>query len=58
METLFLSKEATQCLEAHLLGALAKWGPHLFIGTNGSFWNLGGFLTIQENSKIPYTLYV
>ena len=55
MESILLSKKAIQCLEAHLLGALAKWGPHLFIGTNGTLWNLGEFLTNQEDSRIPYT---
>ena len=58
MEILLLSKEAIQCLKAHLLGALAKWGLHLFIGTNGTLWNLGGFLTNQEDSRIlSTTLY-
>ena len=56
MKALLLSKEAIQYLEAHLLGALAKWGLHLFIGTNGTFWNLGGFLTNQEYSRTPYTI--
>ena len=42
-------------LGSDLGGALAKWGPHLFIGTNGTLWNLGEFLTNQEDSRIPYT---
>ena len=42
-------------LGSDLGGALAKWGSHLFIGTNGILWNLGGFLTNQEYSRTPYT---
>ena len=43
-------------LGSDLGGALAKWGPHLFIGTNGTLWNLGGFLTNQEDSRTPYII--
>ena len=42
-------------LESDLGGALAKRGFHLFIGTNGILWNLGGFLTNQEYSITPYS---
>ena len=42
-------------LGSDLGGALAKSGPHLFIGINGTIWNLGGFITNQEDSRIPYT---
>ena len=35
-------------LGSDLGGALAKWGLNLFIGTNRTLWNLGGFLTNQE----------
>ena len=43
------------CFGWFLVGALAKWGSHLFIGTNGTLWNLGGFFTDQEYSRTPYT---
>ena len=43
-------------LGSDLGGALAKWGPHLFIGTHGTIWNLGGFLTNQEYSKTSYPI--
>ena len=36
MEALLSQESLYKCLDAHLLGALAKWGPHLFIGTNGT----------------------
>ena len=55
MKTLLLSNEAIQCLEAHLLGVLAKWDPHLFIGTDGAFWNLESFLTNKKDSRKFYT---
>ena len=48
MEALLLKGSFTSALGTHLLGALAKWGPHLFIDTYGTHWNLGGFLTNQE----------
>ena len=56
MEALITQGNLYKCLEAHLLGALAKWGPYLFIGTNGTLWNLGGFLTIHECSGMSYTI--
>ena len=37
-------------------GDLAKWGPHLFIGTNGTLWNLWGIFTNQEDSRTPYII--
>ena len=43
MEALYYSKKPLQVLGSSLAwlwsnldGALAKWGPHLFIGTNGT----------------------
>ena len=63
MKALINSRKPLQVLGSSLAwlgsdlgGALAKWGPHLFIGTNGTLWNLGGFLTNQEDSRIPYTI--
>ena len=62
MEALINSRKPLQVLGSSLAwlgsdlgGALAKWGPHLFIGTNGTLWNLGGFLINQEYSRTPYT---
>ena len=49
-------KDSLAWLGSDLGGALAKWGPHLFIGTNWTLWNLGGFLTNQKDSRIPYTI--
>ena len=43
-------------LESDLGGALAKRGFHLFIGTNGILWNLGGFLTTQVYSRMSYII--
>ena len=63
MEALYYSKKLLQVLGSSLAwlgsdlgGALAKWGPHLFIGTNGTIWNLGGFLTNQEYSRTSYPI--
>ena len=62
MEALINSRKPLQVLGSWLAwlgsdlgGALAKWGSHLFIGTNGTLWNLGGFFTDQEYSRTPYT---
>ena len=63
MEALINSRNPLQVLGSSLAwlgsdlgGALAKWGPHLFIGTNGTLWNLGGFLTNQEYSRMSYII--
>ena len=62
METLITQGSLYKCFEdslawlgSNLGGALAKCGSHLFIGTNGTLWNRGGFLTNQEYSRTPYT---
>ena len=65
MEALINSKKPLQVLgsslawlESDLGGALAKWGPHLFIGTNGLSRTLEGSLQIKNILEILTLIYV